>query len=119
MDRPICHCCPRSLTNASAENDRYIAEANRIAQEHKEANQLPEWVFCVKRLNRDEFEIARHAPPPMDLHPCSPTVEIALEILASRGFYTTPELAVRAYKAKVAAQLDALLSKETKDGTAI
>lgn len=125
--------CNNAKLLAVVENDNAIFEAKRIAQEYKDAqvkaNQWPKVVYSIHEgLELHKYEVVfaeKYAAEKsatvmvqdldtndklfycvdIDQH-TTPT-----EFIAERGYYTNPELAVRAYKAKIAAQLDALLLK--------
>lgn len=132
--------CNNAKLLAVVENDTAIFEAKRIAQEYKDAqakaNQWPEVVYSIhegRELHKygvvfeEEYAEKAFTVMVLDLDTNDKLfyyVDIKQhvtpsECLAEFGYYTSPELAVRAYKAKVAAQLDALLLKEPKDGATV
>lgn len=125
--------CNNAKLLAVVENDNAIFEAKRIAQEYKDAqakaNQLPEVVYSIHEgLELHKYEVVfegeyiAERPVTVMVQDLDTNDKLFYyvdikqhvtpsECLAGFGYYTTPELAVKAFKAKVAAQLDALLLK--------
>lgn len=125
--------CNNAKLLAVVENDTAIFEAKRIAQEYKDAqakaNQWPEVVYSIhegRELHKyvvvfaEKYAAEKYTTVMVQDSDTNDKLFYGVDIeqhttpaefLAKRGYYTTPELAVKAYKAKVAAQLDALLLK--------